>query len=227
MTSGPLCYETLQLIGTFCFAWFSLTLPVGSREKHLVTARLVRKFVSLHWHPRGCFSFHWARMGVPVPPWPLPIISFLDEGRVGVSCYCFHVIFSGSRGAQPPYYSVMVNALTTWCEEPAHQKRPWCWESLKAGGEGDDGGQDSRMASLTQWTCVWASSRRWWRTGKPGVLQSMGSQRVRHEWVTEQQQQQMNSSIIGRTCCWICWLLSHWALCSNSVHNALRWALVN
>ena len=48
MTSGPLCYETLQLIGTFCFAWFSLTLPVGSREKHLVTARLVRKFVSLH-----------------------------------------------------------------------------------------------------------------------------------------------------------------------------------
>ena len=54
--------------------------------------------------------------------------------------------------------------------------------------EGDDGGWDGWMASLTQWTWVWASSRRWWRTGKPGVLQSIGSQRIRHDWVTEQQQ---------------------------------------
>ena len=45
------------------------------------------------------------------------------------------------------------------------------------------------MASLLQWTWVWASSRRWWRTGKPGILQSMGLQRVRHNWPTEQQQQ--------------------------------------
>ena len=63
----------------------------------------------------------------------------------------------------------------------------WRANSLKAGGEGDDGGWDSRMASPTQWTWVWASSRRWWRTGKLGMLQSMGSQRVRHNWVTEQQ----------------------------------------
>ena len=41
------------------------------------------------------------------------------------------------------------------------------------------------MASLTRWTWVWASSRNWWWTGKPGVLQSMGSQRVRHNWATE------------------------------------------
>ena len=40
----------------------------------------------------------------------------------------------------------------------------------------------------SQWTWVWASSRRWWRTGKSGVLQSIGSQRVRHDWATEQQQ---------------------------------------
>ena len=46
-------------------------------------------------------------------------------------------------------------------------------------------GQDNWMAPPTQWTWVWASSRRWWRTGKPGVLQSMGSQRVRHDWATE------------------------------------------
>ena len=46
------------------------------------------------------------------------------------------------------------------------------------------------MASPTQWTWAWASSWRWWRTGKPGMLQSMWSQRVRHDWATEQQQQQ-------------------------------------
>ena len=66
-------------------------------------------------------------------------------------------------------------------------ERPWCWERLKA-GKGDDRGWDDWMASPTQWTWVWASSRRWWRTGKPVVLQSMGSQRVRHDWATEQQQ---------------------------------------
>ena len=49
-------------------------------------------------------------------------------------------------------------------------------------------GQDSWMASPTQWTWVWASSRIWWWTGKPGVLQSMGLQRVGHYWETEQQQ---------------------------------------
>ena len=67
------------------------------------------------------------------------------------------------------------------------RKRLWCWEGLKTGGEEDDRGQDGWMASLTQWTWVWASSGRWWRTGKPGVLQSMGLQRVGHNWATEQQ----------------------------------------
>ena len=56
---------------------------------------------------------------------------------------------------------------------------------LKAGGEGVDRGWDGRMALLTQWTWVWASSGSWWWAGKPGVLQSMGLQRVRHNWVTE------------------------------------------
>ena len=61
-------------------------------------------------------------------------------------------------------------------------------KTLKAGGEGNDRGQDDWKASPTQWTWVWANYGRWWRTGKPGVLQSMGSQRVRHVWATEQQQ---------------------------------------
>ena len=76
------------------------------------------------------------------------------------------------------------NTLTTWWEELTHLKRPWCWERLKA-REGDDRGWDSWMASLTRWTWVWASPGRWWWTGKPGVLQSMGSQRVKHDWGTE------------------------------------------
>ena len=59
------------------------------------------------------------------------------------------------------------------------------WGRLRAGGEGDKRGWDGWMASPTQWTWVWADSGRWWWTGKPGVLQSMGSQRVRHDWVTE------------------------------------------
>ena len=75
--------------------------------------------------------------------------------------------------------------LDTWCKEPTHWKRPWCWESLKAGGEGDDRGWDGWMASLTQWTWTWARSRSLWWIGKPGVLQSMGSQRGGHDWVTE------------------------------------------
>ena len=72
-----------------------------------------------------------------------------------------------------------------WCKELTHLRRPWCWERLKAGGEGDERGCHGWMASLTQWTCVWASSRSWWWTGRPGVLQSMGSQRVGHDWATE------------------------------------------
>ena len=63
--------------------------------------------------------------------------------------------------------------------------RHWCWERLKAGGEGINRGCDGWMASQTQWTWVWVNSRSWWWTGRPGVLQSMGLQRVRHDWVTE------------------------------------------
>ena len=77
------------------------------------------------------------------------------------------------------------NTLATWCEELTHEKRPWCWERLRAGGEGDDRGWDGWMASPTQWTWVWVNSRSWWWTGRPGVLQFMGSQRVGHDWVAE------------------------------------------
>ena len=73
------------------------------------------------------------------------------------------------------------STLATWCEELTHLKRSWCWERLKAGGEGDDRVWDGWMALPTQWTWVWVSSGSWCYTGKPGMLQSMGSQRVGHD----------------------------------------------
>ena len=57
--------------------------------------------------------------------------------------------------------------------------------TFKSRSRGDNRGLDSWMASLTQWTWVWAVSGYWWWTGKPGVLHSMGLQRVRHDWTTE------------------------------------------
>ena len=76
------------------------------------------------------------------------------------------------------------NTLATSCEELTHWKRLWCWEGLEAGGEGNNR-WDSWMASLTRWTWVWVNSVRWWWTGRPGVLQFMGLQRVGHDWATE------------------------------------------
>ena len=77
------------------------------------------------------------------------------------------------------------NTLATWCEELAHLKRPWCWEILKAGGEADDRGWDGWMTSPTQQTGISVNSGSWRWTQRPGVLQSMGSQRVGNDWATE------------------------------------------
>ena len=88
-------------------------------------------------------------------------------------------IFPGRAAAE----AETPNTLTSWWKEPTHWKRPWCWERQRVEGEGDDRGWDGWMASPTQWTWVWANSRRWWRTGK-----SVGSHRVGHDLVTEQQQ---------------------------------------
>ena len=79
------------------------------------------------------------------------------------------------------------NTLATWCTAPTHWKRPWCWERLKAGGEGDDRGWDGWKALPTLWTWVWASSRRWlkdrkaWRAAVHGVTKS---QTWMSDWIT-------------------------------------------
>ena len=76
------------------------------------------------------------------------------------------------------------NTLATWYKELTHLKRPWCWERLKVGREGEYRGCGGWMASLTQWTWVSVNPGSWW-TGRYGVLQFMASQRVGHDWVTE------------------------------------------
>ena len=81
-------------------------------------------------------------------------------------------------------WSLSSITLATWWEELTQWKTLWCWERLRAGGERGDRGWDGWMASPTQWTWVCANSGRQWKTGKPGVLQSMGLQRVRHDWST-------------------------------------------
>ena len=77
------------------------------------------------------------------------------------------------------------STLATSCEELTHWKRLWCWEGLGARGEGDNRGWDGWIASLTQWAWVSVNSGSWWWTGRPGVLQFMGWQRVWHDWATE------------------------------------------
>ena len=81
------------------------------------------------------------------------------------------------------------NTWATWCEELTRWKRPWWWERLKVGGEGDDRGWDGWMASPTQWTGVWANSRRQWRQGSLECCSPWGWQGAEHNWATEQQQQ--------------------------------------
>ena len=61
----------------------------------------------------------------------------------------------------------MLNTLATWCKELTHWKRPWYWERLKVGGEGDGRGWGGWTASLTRWTWIWVGSGNWWWRGKP------------------------------------------------------------
>ena len=96
------------------------------------------------------------------------------------------------------------STLATSYEELTHWKRLWCWEGLGAGGEGDEIGWDGWMASPTRWTWVWVNSGSWWWTGRPGVLQFMGSQRVRHDWATELNWTEI-SLIYNRSKCWLQW----------------------
>ena len=76
------------------------------------------------------------------------------------------------------------NTLSMWRTDSF--EKTLMLERLKVGGEGDNRGWDGWMSSPTQWTWVWVNSGSWWWTGRAGMLRFMGSQRVRHDWATEQ-----------------------------------------
>jgi len=95
-------------------------------------------------------------------------------------------IFIGRTEAETPIHGPPDSKKWLIGKDPTHWKRPWCWERLKAGGEVDGRGWNVWMAPLTQWTWVWVNTRRClWVSGRPVVLQSMGSQRVGQDWMTE------------------------------------------
>ena len=106
------------------------------------------------------------------------------EKTLEIPLDCKEILFLNSQEISPDYsleglmLKLNSDSLVTWCEKLTHWKRLWCWERLKLGGEGDDRGWDGWILSVTRWTWVWAGSGTWWWTGRPGVLQSMGSQRV-------------------------------------------------
>ena len=81
-------------------------------------------------------------------------------------------------------------------------KELWSWKRQKAGGEGDDRGCDGWMVSLAWWSLVCACSGRWYRTGKTGMLQSVGFQRVGHSWKIEQQQLDDNLHDLSPVLCY-------------------------
>ena len=121
------------------------------------------------------------------------ILSGLVKEGILLNCHRYQFLIYFLSPINPEYslegqhWSRISNTLATWYEQLTHWKRPLCWKRLRAGGEEEERGWDGWMPSATQWTWVWANSRRLWRAGKPCVLQSFDSQRVGEDLATEQQ----------------------------------------
>ena len=99
-----------------------------------------------------------------------------------------------------------------------HWKRSWCWERLRAGGEGDDRGWNGWMASSTWWTqWVWVNSRSWWWTGRPGMLHSMGSAKSwtqLSDWTEVKELVLLHRYLTHLVVLLVLCLLSPWSPCS-------------
>ena len=128
-----------------------------------------------------CHSLlQWTTFCQTFPPWPVHLVVLEKTLESPLDCKEIQPVHP--KGNQSWVFIGRTNVdwnsntLATWCEELTHLKRAWWWERLKVGGEGDDRGWDSWMASPTRWTWVWVSSGSWWWTGRPGMLQLMGSQ---------------------------------------------------
>ena len=163
----------------------------------------VNYFTILYWfsHTSTCICHRYTRVPHPEPPSLLPphtiplchlsvqTVVSLKILESPLDCKVKSVNpkgnqfwkFTGRTVAEDDSH----NTLAIWYEELIHWKKTMMLGKIEAGGQGNDRGWNGWMASLTRWTWVWVKSRSWWWTGKPGVLKSMGSQRVRHGWATE------------------------------------------
>ena len=147
-----------------------LNLAIGQRTSKHMKQRAFHQHLRTHLH--DCLSWGNSSKG---PARRKGDWEAICEAKVSVNIHWKDWCWSWSS-----------NTLATWCEELTHLKRPWCWERLKVGGEGDNRGWDGWMVSPTRRTWVWVNSGGWWWTGRPGVLRFMGSQRVGHDWAAEQ-----------------------------------------
>ena len=140
----------------FCSVWLIFISMITSRSIHVVTNGKIHFSLWLIFCFFSLFSIH---------------LSILKE--ISPGCSLERLMFK-----------LKLQCLATLCKVLTHLKSPWCWERLKrTGGQGDDRVWDGWMASLTQWTWVWLGSGSWCWTGRPGMLQLMGLQRVGHDWL--------------------------------------------
>ena len=100
---------------------------------------------SAHWRIDGFELYSWRRL-LRVP-WTARIFNHSSKGNSVLNIHWKDWCWSWNS-----------NTLGTWCEELTHWKRPWCWQRLKAGGEGEEKGWDGWMVSPTRWTWVWVNS---------------------------------------------------------------------
>ena len=139
--------------------WVAIPSPRGLPDSDWTPLFCTGRWISDHWAAR------WAQLFLVSLTWSQP--SYLASEILGMT--------------------ELQSACAYYCMDMAQNssEKTLMLVGLKVGGEGDDRGWGGWMASATQWIWVWVNSGSWWWTGRPGVLWSMGSQRVRHSWVTE------------------------------------------
>ena len=175
LTTHPFRNRTLPMFQTLPLCFCLIGAPFLPKGKHYFWENYSFTLPAMMEHYIG---------GPHNEPWlslisPVQSPSMLTSGSVSI----WVDLADGTVISMIVRTDAETEALILWAL--THWKRPWCWERLKAGGEGDVRGWDGWMASPTWRTWVWVSSGSWWWTMKPGVLQSMGLQRVGHDWVTE------------------------------------------